>query len=260
MPKWLRQLIIFGAPLLVGLVNLAHPVHFEPTGVYHTIVDRVDWWITLHLINLVGFALLGLAVFLLVQERAGIAATVSKVAIAIYVPFYAGFDALIGLGTGTLVKQASSLTPAQFTTVEPVIDAFWNSETAYAVAAIGSIAWTIALLAAMIAFTEPGRRRWATLVALVNFLAVGYTLGNAGFNTWAWWGAIVITTLPILVVGKPKVVGALLMMAAALFGATHVVPVGPLGMACLLGAMAYLEFVKPKAVPQEPLVASPAAS
>jgi hypothetical protein len=91
MPKWLRQLIGFGGPLLVGLVNLAHPVHFEPTSVYHTIVDRVDWWIALHIINLMGFALLGLTVFLLVQDRSGIAATISKIAIAIYVPFYIGF-------------------------------------------------------------------------------------------------------------------------------------------------------------------------
>jgi hypothetical protein len=183
MPKWLRQLIVFGAPLLVGLVNLAHPVHFEPTGVYHTIVDRVDWWITLHIINLVGFALLGLAVFLLVKDQSGIAATASKVAIAIYVPFYTGFDALIGIGTGTLAKQASRLTTAQFALMEPMIDAFWSSEVAYMIAAIGSIAWMIAMLGAMVAFTEPSQRRTVAMVAFIHFLAVGYTLSNVGINT-----------------------------------------------------------------------------
>jgi hypothetical protein len=50
------------------------------------------------------------------------------------------------------------------------------------------------------------------------------------------------------------------MLAGALFGATHVVPIGPLGMACLLGVMAYMEWVKSKPILHEPLATSPAAS
>src|SRR5512138_2732484 len=100
MSKELRRLILFGAPLSVGIINIFHPVHFEPTGIYEGIHNVVGWWIVLHVLNLFGFALLGLAAYLLITAQEGIAATLARVAIAIFVPTYAGFDSIIGIGTG----------------------------------------------------------------------------------------------------------------------------------------------------------------
>ena len=44
------------------------------------------------ILNVAGFALLGLAAYLLVKDEQGIAASVSKVGLAIFVPVYVGFD------------------------------------------------------------------------------------------------------------------------------------------------------------------------
>jgi hypothetical protein len=52
---------------------------------------------------------------------------VAKIAIAVFVPVYTAFDALAGVGAGTLVKQVSCLSPDQSTTFKPTVDAFWNS-------------------------------------------------------------------------------------------------------------------------------------
>jgi hypothetical protein len=42
---------------------------------------------------------------------------------------------------------------------------------------------------------------------------------------------------------KPHIVGGLLTLAGALFGAQHLPPTGPLGAACLLAAALYAAFV-----------------
>ena len=111
MSRLTRQIVLLGAPLFVGVINLFHPVHFDATGIYAGIEDQVDWWITLHTLNLAGFALLGLAAFLLVKDQQGFAARIAKIALAIFVPTYVGFDSIIGIGIGTLIQYAKNLPP-----------------------------------------------------------------------------------------------------------------------------------------------------
>lgn len=94
MLKQLRTAVLFAVPLIVGVLNLRHPVVKPP--VYSGIVPHLSWWITLHLLNLILFPLLGLAAYLLVKDVRNIAASVSRIALGIYVPIYAAFDALEG--------------------------------------------------------------------------------------------------------------------------------------------------------------------
>src|SRR5690348_10218245 len=138
MPKTLRALVVIGAPLFVGLINLTHPRVVATASVYHAVVHHLDWWITLHLLNLVGFELLALAVYLLLRPARGPATTISRVAIAVFLPFYVGFDALIGIGTGVLVQYASAQPPDQLAVLESAINAYWTSGPATVLAALGS--------------------------------------------------------------------------------------------------------------------------
>ena len=68
MLKQLRTAVLFGVPLVVGILNLRHPVLKPP--IYSGIVPHLSWWITLHLLNLILFPLLGLAAYLLVKMLA----------------------------------------------------------------------------------------------------------------------------------------------------------------------------------------------
>jgi hypothetical protein len=111
MPRQLRSLFVFGPPVLVSLFNATHPVLQPP--IYEGILRHLDWWLDLHIINLALFPLLGFAAYLLLVNARGPAVAVSTVAIAIYVPVYAAFDALAGIGTGTLVQQSRHLSPDQ---------------------------------------------------------------------------------------------------------------------------------------------------
>jgi hypothetical protein len=240
MPKLVRQLILFGAPLLVGVVNCFHPVHLVMTGAYQALAPHQPWWTVLHLINLVGFSLLGLAAFLLVRDVPGRAALLSRVFIAVYVPFYIGLDMLAGLATGMLIQHAQALPADQLGPVEAAVDVLWGGGITFAFGAIGSIAWSIAMYSAAIAFTDKGRRLPLAIVCGVAFAVVGWGMGNFTFGTAAWWIAVAIVGAAALAIGSPRGPSALLILSAMFFGTLHVPPYGPLGMLCFLAAAVWL--------------------
>jgi len=107
MQKTLRRLALFVPPVLIVAFELAHPIVLPP--IYPAVLHHLPWWLYLHVANLALFPLFGLAAYLLVRDVSNRAAAWSRVAIAVYVPLYACFDALVGVGTGILVQNASGL-------------------------------------------------------------------------------------------------------------------------------------------------------
>jgi hypothetical protein len=246
MSKSLRQLILFGAPLFVGIINIFHPVHFQPTGIYEGIRNVVEWWITLHILNLFGFALVGLAGFLLVQEQRGRAATIAKIGLAIFVPTYAGFDSIIGIGTGILIRYARGLPVDRLTVLNPAIDAFWTNNVATALAIVGSIAWGFSMSMCAVAFTEPKKRPVILALGIISGAITGWGYSASTFGTLPWVIAVGLVGLISFVITNRSLPVSLLLLSGILFGTTHVVPYGPLGMACLVMATLLLELAPQK--------------
>jgi hypothetical protein len=235
MKKSIRTMILFAAPLYVGAVNLFHPVQPPHTEIYDTVHPVVGWWIALHVLNLFGFGLLGLAGYLLVLDRHGIAATLAKAAFIVYVPAYIGFDAVIGIGTGNLVRYAGALSIGQLVAFLPAIEAYWSNGTSTLLAAIGSLAWTVGVGAAGFSFVME-RRGPAAAIAVAASIFTGWGASSGTLGTLPWWiGFGVLSVLSIAVV-RPAVPYTLLILAGVLFGTTHVVPFGPLGMLCFIAA------------------------
>jgi len=241
MSKDLRRLIIFGAPLFVGVINIFHPVHFQPTGVYQALHDEVNWWIVLHVLNLFGFALLGLAAYLLVKDQHGLAATSATIAIAIFVPSYAGFDSIIGIGTGILIRYANGVPVDQLPVLDPAINAYWTNNAAVLLAIVGSVAWGLGMSLCAVSFTEPRRRSAVLVLGIVAGVVTGWGYSSSMFGTLPWWVIVVLVGIIGLIVARPSLPASLLIVSGILFGTTHVVPYGPLGMACFLVAVALLQ-------------------
>src|SRR5262249_38292406 len=158
-------LLIFGPPILVGVLNLWHPIVHRPA--YDAIARSLSWWILLHAVNLLLFPLLGLSAFLLIQPVRNVAAVVSRIAIAAYIPLYSAFDALAGIGTGALVKSVGMLPPDRLVAAKPLVDAFFRGPAVFALGAAGSIAWIVAMLAAAVAITAKERRIVVAIVAAI---------------------------------------------------------------------------------------------
>jgi hypothetical protein len=243
-----RRFFIFVPPTILGILNTKHPMVQTP---YRDILPHLHWWLHLHFLNLILFPLFGLAAYLLIQGLQNFAATISRIAIALFVPFYAAFDAITGIGTGVLVHNAVQLPANQLSAVESMITAYWNSPVIYGIAAAASIAWVIAMISAAFAFTTPERRRLASIVAVIIFMVGGWARTNIFFAadgmtiTLAWWLVTIGMSLTMFLVCKPRIPAAFLVLAGALFGALHIPPTGPLGVLCFLIAAAYLEFAKP---------------
>jgi hypothetical protein len=175
----MRRFFLLVPPLVVGALNLTHPI--VHSSIYAGILHHLNWWITLHLLNLFGFPLVGFAAYLLTQNVSTVAAAVSRIAATIFIPTYAAFDGLAGIGTGILVKLVSTSSPDQSAVFESMVAAYWNSSTIMAIAIAGSIAWTIAMLSAAIALATPGRRRLVAAVSLIIFFLIGWARGNLMF-------------------------------------------------------------------------------
>ncbi|HEV8128285.1 MAG TPA: hypothetical protein VGQ14_01375, partial [Candidatus Eisenbacteria bacterium] len=167
-----RQVVLFGAPAAAAVVNMSHPIVMPP--IYDAVLHHMPWWIVLHVVNLVLFPMVGLAAYLLVRGREDRAAKISRVAIACFVPLYAAFDSLAGIGTGVLVQQTSLITPGDPSAVGAVIDGYWQSPVLLGVATAGSVAWVIAMLAAAVSFSEPSIRRRAAIVAVAILPVTGF--------------------------------------------------------------------------------------
>jgi hypothetical protein len=240
MSRTIRTLIVFGAPVLVGVLNLFHPIYLKHTNIYDGLHAFTDRWITLHVLNLFGFALLGLAAYLLILERHGIAATVAKAALLLFVPFYAGFDSIIGIATGNLMRYASGLPLDQLPALKTAIDAFWNNSVATFLAIVGSVSWSLAMSASAISFAR-SRRAAAVALGLIAGAFTGWGYSANMFGTLPWWiGVAVIAAISLLVV-RPALPFTLLILAGILFGTSHIPPFGPLGMAFFVAALAIIQ-------------------
>jgi hypothetical protein len=243
----MRRVALFVPPALVIAFELGHPIVLPP--IYPAVVSHMPGWLYLHLANLALFPLLGLAAYLLVRDVRNRAASLSRIAIAAFVPLYAAFDALAGIGTGVLVQGTRLLPPGRRVAAASLVDVYWNSGTLFAIAAVASVAWVVAMLAAAVAVTRPERRRLAAIVAVVLFPIGGWAetklfLPSGGRIPLAWWLVTLGMGLAMFLASRGSLPAGLLVLAGSLFGAAHVPPTGPLGAACFLAAAAYQELVR----------------
>jgi hypothetical protein len=175
-----------------------------------------------------------------VRDVAGPAATLSRVCSAIFVPFYVALDMLAGIGTGMLIQHAQTLPADQLAPAEKAVDVLWAGGITYALGAVGSIAWAIAMYCAAVAFTEKSRKLAIAALSLVAFVVVGWGVSNCTYGTGSWWITLVLIGVVGLALGRPRGPSALLILSAMLFGTLHVPPFGPLGMFCFLAAAIWL--------------------
>ena len=104
----LRRVVLFGTPLLLGILELGHPLldHMNPIRMLAPIAT---WWIILHLLLVPLFALMGWTLFLLLQGIQNRDATLCRYATVIYMSFTIGYDTLVGLNSGILASNALTL-------------------------------------------------------------------------------------------------------------------------------------------------------
>ena len=243
-----RRVIILGPPLAVGILTLFHPG--ASTGAFEDLAPQVDWWITLHMLLLVLFCLLGLSAYLLLDGVEGTAATFSRIALGVFVIFYPALDVILGVSTGILVRYTSGLPTLPQAIAAQAVDTFFSGNPLTSViGALGGFGWGIGILLAAVALSRPTWSRWLLVVpALLAGLALAYEhavsiiLIYALFSSNEVFVFVMLVAVALGLVVRPRLAVGLLVMAAYFLGVSHVSPYGPAAMACYFVAALQLEF------------------
>ena len=147
---------------------------FHPTGegdeFYPVVRDQVTAWLIVHVGTLVFGPLLAGVVYLLLRGVEGVAALLSRIALAVFALFYTAWEVLIGLGTGILVDQVNGLPEAERATGARLVEDFTGSSVIRVFELIGGFAWLIAVVAAGVALFR--RVDAASSVAVIVLLLI----------------------------------------------------------------------------------------
>ncbi len=198
---FLQRLIILATPFILGLLEIFHPIGLMNKTPFESVLPQVNWWITLHLLQLPLFGLLGLAVLILVNNLKGIPVIISRIGIGFFLIFYTALDSIMGIAGGVLIRSAKDLSSniqifaeKQFNLL--LFDPIVGGSTFSLISILGGGGWLVGVTAAAISL----KRRGASFLSVIFLIASGF-----------------------------------------LFGLAHVPPTGPIGMACFFIAVALID-------------------
>lgn len=180
----MKNAVILGAPLALIVFSLAHGVDWlvmhgmndeNYDAFIQYIVDIRGRWLAVHVVGLVLFPLLGVAIWLMLPAGR-IASRISQVGLAVYIVLYAAFDAVAGIGGAVLAGYREGLPEAERPTVNGAIWALMGEADATAyLAEAATYGWELGVLgAAAAACQDRGWRRGLRI-------AVPLLLGGAAF-------------------------------------------------------------------------------
>lgn len=178
----LRRIVLFGAPVFVGLVLLFHPgggmpEPGKPLDVFGFIAPAADRFVLVHVLFAPGLGLLGLAMYFLLEGLRGRAAVVSRTATAVSIVFYILYESVVGAATGNLVKTSLNLPPEKQAVIAEAASRLWTDpllgDFPALIPVIAFAAWSIAVFAAAVALRRAGA---PVLVCVLVVLSTGLTL------------------------------------------------------------------------------------
>ena len=138
---------------------------------YPVVRDQVTAWLVVHVGSLLFVPLLAGVVYLLLRGVEGVAALLSRIALAVFALVYTAWEVLIGLGTGILVDQVNGLPAAERATGARLVEEFTGSSVIRAFELIGGFAWLIAVVAAGVALFRRADPRSSVAVLLLVVLS-----------------------------------------------------------------------------------------
>lgn len=167
--SFFRRLVLLGTPIALGTLEMFHPVAI--TGdVLADLGHSIPIWMTVHLLQLQLFGLMALAVHFLLDGAAGVAATVSRVALWFFIVFYISFDTLAGISAGIVLDGALDKSPAVQLEIVRLFEAFQFSPVALAINALGALGWVVSVVAAAYGVGKAGAPRFAVLCLIISMI------------------------------------------------------------------------------------------
>jgi hypothetical protein len=185
---WLRRGFLFVGVVGYILLGAIHPDDIE-------VGDETALYLWIHLVQPLLILLLAWGTWLLVKDLPGRAAQVARVAIVPYAIAYSIFDAIAGIATGIIVREANGLSASEGAAVQRVFDDADGLTESLSVGVLvaGGLAWFVMALAAALAVKQIGGLGPTLLMAIgAAIFAVGHPfppgpIGMALFGLGVAW-------------------------------------------------------------------------
>jgi hypothetical protein len=149
-----RRTFLVAVPVAVALVIAGHPP--DPS----TATDlgaQTDLYVWIHVALLFLLPLLGMVVWILLHGLTGAPATLARVLLPVALVFYAAFDALVGIGSGLLAREALQTTGADLAGAQALAGRWMQIPGPMPIiSTVAVMSWTAALLAAAVAHWRAG--------------------------------------------------------------------------------------------------------
>ena len=187
--------LVVGPPVLFGLVTVLHPLP-NWGRIVDSLAPRLGLWIGVHVAQLILVPLVMLTVWTLLAGLDDGPTRVARAALVVFAAFYSAFDAVVGLGTGLLVRRVGALDGAERDAAARLAQWFWDARLDPAL----PVLWII------------------------------------GVGTSAWLVALVATALALRRAGASRRIAALLVVSGVALAIDHPFPTGTIAMACLIAA------------------------
>jgi hypothetical protein len=195
-PRITRNQLLFliGMPLAWAVLLWFHP-NVAPDNVYRDLRDEVTTYQIVHVGTLIFIGLMGVALYMLVRDLPGKAATISRLAIGPFVLLYGAYETVIGLAIGALVQHANDAPAGQRPAVSDAIQAVGANVIVGdpgVVGSIGALAWITAVIAAAVALRRAGAPILATALLGLSLVVVSHPppIGPVGLACFA--GAVLV--------------------------------------------------------------------
>lgn len=185
---------LIGVPLTWAVLLWFHP-SVERDDVYGSLSDQVATYQIVHVGTLIFIGLMGVALYLLVRDLPGKAATISRLASGLFVLFYGAWEAVIGLATGALVQHANGVPATERPVLSDAIQSLQDNAIVGDpgfVGSLGAVAWITAVIAAAVAVRRAGAPVLATVLLGLSLVVVSHPppIGPIGLACFA--GAVLV--------------------------------------------------------------------
>jgi len=199
-----RRIILLGTPLALTVWMLFHPSPYD--DYLGELVPIANWWIALHTVQFVLFALMGAAVWMLTAGIQGVVATLSRVAAVVFAVFYDAGDAIAGISTGILARAAGEGALGEQAAVA-AIETLFHDPVKNLLFNIGVYAWIVALVTAAVALYRAGAPRAPLILLVLPAIFLGFFDHAFPFGSLAFGSFFVVAAWLELAQGRIAVAG-----------------------------------------------------
>jgi len=180
-PRGWRRALVLAVPPTFAALTLFHPEE-DP----HQLGSGVTQWLLVHTAQLVLTVLLAYAIWILLEGLTGWGARLARAAVPVFLVFFSAFDAVAGLATGWLERDAHHHHVTEQVTIRSAIDELFNGNWLAGNLSIAggtsAVAWLAITIGAAVALHKAGAGRLSVTAMAVAALFANHPppLGTAG--------------------------------------------------------------------------------